>query len=104
MATKLNAGDRLKSAVCNTEIIVVKAPADPVEVSCGGHPMRAHGDGTTPSGEPDPSAAEGTLLGKRYTDESGELEVLCTQPGDGSLACGGDAMAVRAAKPLPSSD
>ena len=35
----LKAGTRLKSAVCDTEVMVIAAPAGEVEVSCGGAPM-----------------------------------------------------------------
>jgi len=52
----------------------------------------------------DTAAAQGTLLGKRYTNESGELELLCVKPGSGSLAADGVALVVKGAKPLPSSD
>jgi hypothetical protein len=46
----------------------------------------------------------GTLLGKRYADEAIGLEVLCTKAGQGSLSVGDTALAVKEAKPLPSSD
>ena len=49
-------------------------------------------------------AAGGTQLGKRYVDAAGTLELLCTKPGKGSLAAGGEPLALKAAKPLPSSD
>jgi hypothetical protein len=49
-------------------------------------------------------AAEGTAMGKRYTNEAGDLEVLCTKAGDGSLGAGGEALAQKDAKALPSSD
>ena len=49
-------------------------------------------------------AAEGTQIGKRYVNEAGDLELLCTKPGKGSLAAGGTALTVKGAKPLPSSD
>ena len=35
----VTAGQRLHSAVCATEVIVVRAPDAPVDLSCGGHPM-----------------------------------------------------------------
>ena len=52
----------------------------------------------------DAGASDGTLLGKRYVNEAGDLEVLCVKPGDGSLAVGDAAMTLKEAKPLPSSD
>jgi hypothetical protein len=43
-------------------------------------------------------------MGKRYVDESGDVELLCTKPGTGSLTVDGAPLTVRGAKPLPSSD
>ena len=57
-----------------------------------------------PGGSVDPAASEGTQIGKRYVDEAGTLELLCTKPGEGSLAVGGTALQIKGAKPLPSSD
>jgi hypothetical protein len=37
-------------------------------------------------------------------NEAGDLELLCTKPGHGTLAAGGMALTVKGAKPLPSSD
>jgi len=46
----------------------------------------------------------GTLLGKRYADGDTGLELLCTKAGEGSLSLGGTPLALKEAKPLPSSD
>jgi len=46
----------------------------------------------------------GTQIGKRYVNAAGDLELLCTKPGTGSLAAGGAPLVVKGAKPLPSSD
>jgi hypothetical protein len=59
----------------------------------------------TPGGKPapsDPGAA--TLIGKRYVDESGSVELLCTSSGAGALTCDGAPMTIKSAKPLPASD
>jgi hypothetical protein len=48
--------------------------------------------------------AQGTQLGKRYVNQTGDLELLCVKPGEGSLAANGEAMVLKEAKPLPSSD
>jgi hypothetical protein len=102
--TAIKPGARLRSAVCTTEVMVVAAPKDAgVELQCGGAPMLPI-DAQPPGGEPKPDAAGGTLLGKRYVNEAGSLEVLCTKPGQGSLAADGTPLAVKDAKPLPSSD
>lgn len=45
-----------------------------------------------------------TLIGKRYVDATGTLEVLCTSSGTGELTCDGAPMTLKAAKPLPASD
>ena len=100
---ELKAGTRIKSAVCATEVMVIAAPAGDVELTCGGAAMIA-GTETAEGGAVDPAHAEGTLLGKRYVNAAGDLELLCVKPGDGSLALGGEALVLKEAKPLPSSD
>jgi hypothetical protein len=52
----------------------------------------------------DPAFAGGSLMGKRYVDAAGAVELLCVKPGEGSLALGGVALQPKEAKPLPSSD
>ncbi len=66
--------------------------------------MIGMGDEPPAGGSLSPEAAKGTALGKRYLNEAGDLELLCTKPGEGSLAAGGTPLAVKGAKPLPSSD
>ena len=99
----LKAGTRLRSNVCTTEAMVVAAPAGDVELSCGGAPMIAISE-TAAGGAPAADAALGTQLGKRYANQAGDLEVLCTKPGAGSLGAGGALLVIKEAKPLPSSD
>jgi len=101
---RLKTGTRLKSAVCNTQVMVVAAPDADVDLACGGHPM-IDAAATAPGGAvTSPDAAKGTLLGKRYVTADGKLELLCIKPGEGSLAVAGAALALKEAKPLPSSD
>lgn len=100
---ELKAGTRLRSNVCSTEIMVVAVPGDGAELTCGGAPMIAIAEEPA-GGSPAADASGGTLLGKRYVNEAADLEVLCTKPGDGSLAANGVALSVKEAKPLPSSD
>jgi len=99
----LKAGTRLRSAVCNTEVMVVAAPKEDVEVTCGGAAL-IDIKADQPGGEIAENAKEGTQIGKRYVNEAGDLEVLCTKPGEGSLAAGGALLTIKGAKPLPSSD
>jgi hypothetical protein len=94
-------GSRLKSAVCDTEVIVVRGGGD-VVVSCGGAPMVD--ERPAERGAVDPAFAAGSLMGKRYVDAAGALEFLCVKPGQGSLSIAGVALQPKEAKPLPSSD
>jgi hypothetical protein len=100
----LKVGLRLRSAVCSTEVMVVAAPQADVEVTCGGALMIDVARERPPGGSASPDAAAGTAMGKRYVSESGDLELLCTKPGEGSLGVGGTLLRPKDAKPLPSSD
>lgn len=100
---EMKPGAKLTSSVCATEVIVVKAPSEACELSCGGQPMVAPG-GESAGGEADPAFTEGTQMGKRYAHEELGLEVLCSKPGDGSLSVNGEILPLKDAKPLPSSD
>ena len=79
------------------------APDADVDVTCGGAPL-VELDADAPGGEPAADASEGTQIGKRYVNEAGDLELLCTKAGAGSLAAGGAPLGLKGAKPLPSSD
>ncbi|HWC82314.1 MAG TPA: hypothetical protein VG756_20380 [Pseudonocardiaceae bacterium] len=98
-------GVMLRSTVDDTAVVVVRWSAGAARLTCGGATMvdKADHDGTARA-ELDPEHAAGTLLGKRYTDAAGSVELLCTKPGRGSLALDGTPLAVKAAKPLPASD
>lgn len=100
----LKAGSRLKSTVCTTEVIIVKAPAGEVEVTCGGAPMALGTETITERGEAFADAKNGTALGKRYVNADETLEILCTKAGEGSLGADGTLLALKEAKPLPASD
>lgn len=93
-------GSKLKSAVCDTEVMVIRG--SDVVVECGGKPMVDEKPATP--GDLDPAFAEGTKMGKRYVDAAGTVELLCVKAGKGSLAIGGVALQTKDAKPLPSSD
>jgi len=94
-------GSRLKSTVCDAEVIVVRATADMV-VECGGQPMVA--DRPAEQGAIDPAHATGVMTGKRYVDEEGTVELLAVKAGKGSLSISGKPLVLKEAKPLPSSD
>jgi hypothetical protein len=100
---ELKPGSRWKSAVCSTEIAVVKRASD-IALGCGGHAMIPVG-GERPAGAAMANGhAAGTLVGKRYVDADSGLEVLCTKAGCGLLTANGREMAIREPNRLPSSD
>lgn len=92
-------GMRLKSAVCDTEVMVIRAGEGQVE--CGGQPMA---EAKQDIGVPEEPHTQGSLLGKRYVNAADTLELLCVKPGAGSLSLGGEPLAPKGAKPLPASD
>lgn len=104
MAIGLKAGTRLFSAVCTTELMTVKAPGGDVDLTIGGRPA------VTTAADRDVSLGAasghdgGTAIGKRYVDETGGLELLCTKAGPGVPAVGGVVMQLKDAKNLPASD
>jgi hypothetical protein len=99
----LKAGARLKSAVCDTQLMVIAAPAGDVALSCGGAPL-LEATANAARGAIDPEHKNGTQIGKRYVNADGSLELLCTKPGEGSLAVAGAKLKLKEAKALPSSD
>ncbi len=93
-------GTRLKSAACDTEVMVIRCGEGAIE--CGGAAM-----GEAKPAEAAPLSADhanGTLMGKRYVDADGKFELLCVKPGKGSLSVDGVALVTKDAKPLPASD
>ena len=102
MAT-LKAGGRFKSAVCETQVMVIKAPAGDLDLRCGGAQMLAPA-ATAPAGLTLQGGGEGTLIGKRYVNADESIELLCTKGGQGSLSLNGTPLEVKQAKQLPSSD
>jgi hypothetical protein len=101
---QLKPGTRMRSAVCDTEVMVIAAPSDDVEITCGGAPLIGISETPAAGATIAPDAKGGSILGKRYVNAAGDLELLCTKPGEGALAAGGAPLAVKGAKPLPSSD
>lgn len=100
---ELTAGSRWKSVVCDTEVVIVRPPDAPRNLACGGAAMVPVGS-DAPAGSLDQALADGTQLGKRYTDEGSVVEVLCTKAGRGTLTLDGERLELKGAKPLPSSD
>jgi hypothetical protein len=102
--TVLKSGLRLKSAVCDTELMVIRAPAGvDVDIRCGGAAMLS-GTETASGVQLDPALSGGALIGKRYVDAAETFELLCTKGGKGSLVLNGAPLEVKIAKALPTSD
>jgi hypothetical protein len=86
---KFKPGERFVVPDTTAELIIVRAPDEPVEIR-----VRASDSGEGSS----------LLLGKRYTDEPSGIELLCVKSGRGPLEIDGRAVVIKPAKPLPSSD
>lgn len=82
----------------------MRSDDEDIDLRCGGQPMVPLGEEPSAGLSLEPAFAEGTAIGKRYTNETGELEILCTKPGAGSLSIGDELLVLKEAKPLPSSD
>ncbi|MUL68053.1 hypothetical protein BOO86_26515 [Mycobacterium sp. CBMA 234] len=96
-------GSRLRSQVCDTQVIVVRTGDSLDDLRCGGAPMvalDAEVDGTEVL---DPELSGGTVMGKRYVDDAA-AEVLVTKAGAGTLSVGSTPLVLKEAKPLPASD
>ena len=98
--TALKLGAKLKSAVCDTQIMVIRSVPGDLDLRCGGVPMDGDGAGASL----DTEFADGTLIGKRYVDAADRIELLCTKGGEGSLSLGGEKLLIKQPKALPSSD
>lgn len=97
-------GTRLRSQVCTTEVIIVRAADSLDDLRAGGVPMVPIDGGAAPSdGGPQDGFADGNLIGKRYVDDQG-AEVLVTKAGAGTLSVGATPLTIKEAKPLPASD
>jgi hypothetical protein len=104
MSQDLKAGSRWRSTVCDTEVVVVRAPSEPAQLECGGTPMLPVGSDPEQGSSPDPQWSDGTLIGKRYELNAPAIEILCTKAGLGSLSIAGVPLTVKGSKPLPASD
>ncbi len=104
MTITLKPGTRLFSAVCATELIAVKAPGGPIDLTIGGVAPVTSADDRDGSGQVADGHGGGAALGKRYVDGDELVELLCTKPGEGVPAIDGNPLEIKAAKALPASD
>jgi hypothetical protein len=91
-------GTRLQSAACDCEVVVIRYGGG--TIGCGGAAMSEAGGEVAL----DAALAGGSLMGKRYVDAAGTVELLCVKAGKGSLTLDGTVLATKDAKPLPASD
>jgi hypothetical protein len=96
-------GTRLRSQVCDTQIIVVRAAGSLADLHAGGAPMVLIEVETSSGATLNTAFATGNQMGKRYIDDDG-AEVLVTKAGVGTLTIGDTPMRLKEAKPLPASD
>ena len=101
---QLETGERLRSAVDTTEVVIIKSGPKDVVLTCGGEAMVPLHEPGMPGGSPAPGHDVGTALGKRYATADDTVEILCTKPGSGSLYLDGRPLALKQAKGLPASD
>lgn len=95
----LKPGSRLKSAVCDAEVMVIKA-GDSDDLTCGGVALGEAPDKSDGESE----KMNGCVIGKRYINAAETIEVLCVKSGDGSLYYDGEELMTKDTKKLPSSD
>jgi hypothetical protein len=96
-------GTRLKSQVCDTQVIVIRPAESLDDLRAGGAPMLPIGAEKSADVTTDPVVCDGNLMGKRYVDEGG-AEVLVTKAGAGTLTIGQTPLTIKEVKPLPASD
>ncbi|MCX2931297.1 hypothetical protein ORI20_13510 [Mycobacterium sp. CVI_P3] len=99
----IKTGTRLQSQVCDTQVIVVRSSDSLDDLRAGGVPMIPLDGEKTEGAQLDSAFSGGTVMGKRYVDESG-AELLVTKAGAGSLSVGTTVLEQKTAKPLPASD
>lgn len=101
---ELKPGSRWRSAVCQTELVVVRPPRTAVVLECGGQPVIAHTAPRPEAAALSPAGSGGCVAGKRYIDPETGMELLCTRAGAGGLGVQGRVIQTAEAKKLPSSD
>ncbi|MGD9704572.1 MAG: hypothetical protein AB7Q42_19875 [Acidimicrobiia bacterium] len=105
MSMTIKPGARLFSAVCTTEMIAVRAPGGEVDITIGGVPPVSSAAERNGAAAPVVEGHDGgAAMGKRYVDDAETIELLCTKPGSGVPALGGEVLHPKEAKALPASD
>ena len=101
---QLKAGTRLRSATDACEVVVVKAPAEPVDLRCGGHPfLPADAEATAESIEAGFDQAAPSWASATATRSSASRS-CAPRPAKDAISVGETVLDVKGAKPLPASD
>lgn len=93
-------GLKLKSLASTAQFIVIRAPGEDVDLTCAGALLAAAAGAQPDEGE----GGQDLQVGKRYSNGSGDLELLCTHPGLGPVQLAGQDLSIKVAQALPSSD
>lgn len=104
MTLTVKVGSRLFDTASTAEFIVVRAPSEEIDLTISGNTPAFSADGRAESVAPKQSPGETSIIGKRYVDDAGTIELLCCRAGDGTPAVSGSPLQLKEAKPLPSSD
>ena len=102
MALQIERGMTFQSVADGCELLVIKAPAQPVDLRYGGHPF-GETDGDPYARMIESGFDAGTLQGRRYFSEEHGVEVLCTNGGDGSISVGTTLLQLKPHRPMPAS-
>ena len=86
---QLKAGTRLKSTVCDTQLMVIAAPAGELALSCGGAPL-ADMTAQVSKGALHPDLKDGTQIGKRSRERGAEHSLGFTCPASASWSPQGE--------------
>jgi hypothetical protein len=101
---ELKIGQTLVSVVDDTAVVVVRYSGQDMTVACGDQAMVPK-ESNLPAPPSRPTGGNGgAQLGKRYTAEGVDIELLCVKAGTAPLAVNGKPVTQKDAKPLPASD
>jgi hypothetical protein len=102
---KLKVGQSLASVTDTATVIVIRAPKDDVDLTCGEVAMVDPKSDAAKERQPlESQDPESALPGKRYVKDDNLIELLCTKAGPARLELNDKQLSVKAAKPLPASD
>ncbi len=101
MALHLRPWIRVFSAVDTTELVVVRASAEPIELTIGGAPAVLSPVARSWTAKVSAPANSGTVIGRRYVNLMATVELICVKAGFGVPAIAGEVLAIRQAQPSP---